>query len=194
MKRTAEITRKTKETDIRISIKIDGAGECKIETGVGFFDHMLTALAVHGGFDLTVKCSGDLQVDAHHTVEDVGIVLGTALKNALGDEKIMRFGNASIPMDDALGACTLDICGRPFLVFNAEFEGEKIGKYETCLTKEFMQALAFNAGITLHISAPYGSNDHHKTEAIFKALAYALKQAVIVKEDGKIASTKGVLS
>jgi imidazoleglycerol-phosphate dehydratase len=194
MKRTAEITRKTRETDITISINIDGSGSCKIETGVGFLDHMLTALAVHADFDLTVKCKGDLQVDAHHTVEDVGIVLGTALKNALGDVKIVRFGNACIPMDDALGNCSLDICGRPFTVFNAEFDGEKIGKYENCLTKEFMRALAFNAGITLHISAPYGSNDHHKTEAMFKSLAYALKKAVRVKEDGKIVSTKGVLS
>jgi imidazoleglycerol-phosphate dehydratase len=154
---------------------------------------MLTALAVHGGFDLVIKCTGDLQVDAHHTVEDVGIVLGTAFKNALGNAKIARFGNAAIPMDDALGNCNLDICGRPFLVFNAEFDSEKIGDYENCLTKEFMRALAFNAGITLHISVLYGSNDHHKTEAMFKSLAYALKQAVCIKEDGKIASTKGVL-
>jgi imidazoleglycerol-phosphate dehydratase len=194
MKRTAEITRRTNETDIKISLDIDGCGSCQIDTGVGFFDHMLTALAVHGGFDLIVKCAGDLQVDAHHTVEDVGIVLGTALKNALGDAKITRFGNAAIPMDDALGNCNLDICGRPFLIFNAEFDGEKIGEYENCLTKEFMRALAFNAGITLHISVLYGSNDHHKTEAMFKSLAYALKQAVRIKENGKIASTKGVLS
>ncbi|MCL2698245.1 MAG: imidazoleglycerol-phosphate dehydratase HisB [Oscillospiraceae bacterium] len=194
MKRTAEITRKTKETNISVSLEIDGNGNHEIDTGVGFFDHMLTALAVHGGFNLTVKCKGDLQVDAHHTVEDVGIVLGAAFKNALRDMKTARFGNASIPMDDALGTCCLDICGRPFLVYNAQFDGEKIGEYENCLTKEFMRALAFNAGITLHISILYGSNDHHKTEAMFKALAYALKQAVQIKEDGKIASTKGVLS
>jgi imidazoleglycerol-phosphate dehydratase len=194
MQRIAEITRKTNETDITVSLNVDGSGNCEINTGVGFFDHMLTAFAVHGGFDLTVKCAGDLQVDAHHTVEDVGIVLGTALKNALGDVKIMRFGNAGIPMDDALGTCSLDICGRPFLVFNIDFEGGKTGEYENCLTKEFMRAFAFNAGVTLHTAALYGSNDHHKTEAVFKALAYALRQAVKVKEDGVIASSKGVLS
>jgi imidazoleglycerol-phosphate dehydratase len=194
MKRTAEITRKTNETDILIKLEIDGNGDCEINSGVGFFDHMLTCFAVHGGLNLTVKCQGDLQVDAHHTVEDAGIVLGTALKNALGDAKIMRFGNAQIPMDDALGTCSLDICGRPFLVYDINFESEKIGEYENCLTKEFMRAFAFNAGITLHISALYGSNDHHKTEAMFKSLAYALKQAVKIKDDGRIASSKGVLS
>jgi imidazoleglycerol-phosphate dehydratase len=155
---------------------------------------MLTALAVHGGFDLNVKCAGDLQVDAHHTVEDAGIVLGNALKQALGETRITRFGNACIPMDDALGSCSLDICGRPFLVFEAQFESEKTGEYENCLTKEFMRAFAFNAGITLHISALYGSNDHHKTEAMFKALAYSLRQAVKPRDDGKIASSKGILS
>jgi imidazoleglycerol-phosphate dehydratase len=194
MNRKAEIIRKTSETNIKISLDIDGDGVHKINTGVGFFDHMLTALAVHGSFDLVIECNGDLKIDAHHTVEDVGIVLGTALKKALGDTKIIRFGSAGIPMDDALGTCNLDICGRPFLVFNAEFDGEKIGEYENCLTKEFMRALAFNAGITLHISVLYGSNDHHKTEAMFKSLAYALKQAVRIKEDGKIISTKGMLS
>jgi len=194
MKRIADVTRKTNETDITVSINIDGTGSCKVNTGVGFFDHMLTAFTVHGGFDLDVKCTGDLQVDAHHSVEDVGIVLGTAFKNALGEVKIKRFGNACIPMDDALGSCSLDICGRPFLVYNIDFESEKIGEYENCLTKEFMRAFAFNAGLTLHISALYGSNDHHKTEAMFKALAYALREAVRVKEDGVIASSKGVLS
>jgi len=194
MKRTAEISRKTNETDINLSLNIDGAGNCQISTGVGFFDHMLTALAVHGGFDLDLKCAGDLQVDAHHTVEDIGIVLGTALKNALSDVKIVRFGSACIPMDDALGSCSLDICGRPFLVYEAEFESEKTGDFENCLTREFMQALASSAGITLHICAMYGSNDHHKNEAMFKSLAYALKQAVKIKEDGLIASSKGVLA
>ncbi|MCL2077644.1 MAG: imidazoleglycerol-phosphate dehydratase HisB [Oscillospiraceae bacterium] len=193
MQRKAEISRKTKETDISVWLNIDGTGKYEIDTGIGFFDHMLTALALHGGFDLTVKCKGDLQVDAHHTVEDAGIVLGNAFKQALGDVKIIRFGSSCIPMDDALGSCSLDIGGRAFLVFNAEFAGEKTGEFENCLTKEFMQAFAFNSGITVHISALYGSNDHHKTEAMFKALAYALKQAVKPKEDGKIASTKGVL-
>ena len=190
--RTAEITRKTNETDIFVSVNIDGTGTPEIDTGVGFFDHMLTALCVHSGVDLKITCKGDLQVDAHHTVEDVGIVLGTALKKALGDIKITRFGNAQIPMDDSLGTCSLDICGRSFLVYEAEFESEKTGEYENCLTKEFMQAFAFNAGITLHICAVYGSNDHHKNEAMFKSLAYALKQAAVPKQGG-IASSKGVL-
>ena len=194
MNRKAEIKRKTNETDIFLSLEIDGEGTCEVSTGVGFFDHMLTALAVHAGFNLELKCAGDLQVDAHHTVEDVGIVFATALKKSLGDIKINRFGSASIPMDDALGTCSLDICGRPFLVYEAKFEFEKTGDYENCLTKEFMQAFAFNAGITLHISALYGDNDHHKNEAMFKALAYALKQAVVPKADGKIASSKGVLA
>jgi imidazoleglycerol-phosphate dehydratase len=194
MKRTAKISRKTNETDITISLNVDGSGMCEINTGVGFFDHMLTALAVHGGFDLNVKCAGDLQVDAHHTVEDAGIALGNAFKQALGEVRITRFGNACIPMDDALGSCSLDICGRPFLVFEAQFENEKTGEYENCLTKEFMRAFAFNAGITLHISALYGSNDHHKTEAMFKAMAYSLRQAVKPRDDGKIASSKGILS
>ncbi|MCL1823477.1 MAG: imidazoleglycerol-phosphate dehydratase HisB [Oscillospiraceae bacterium] len=194
MQRTAEIMRKTNETDITVFLNIDGFGNCEIDTGVGFFDHMLTALGVHAGFDLKVSCKGDLQVDAHHTVEDIGIVLGTALKQALGEVKIMRFGNMSIPMDDALGSCSLDICGRQFLVYEAAFTFEKTGDYENCLTKEFMQAFACNAGLTLHICAMYGENDHHKNEAMFKALAYALKQAVKPKEDGLIASSKGVLA
>ncbi|MCL2107971.1 MAG: imidazoleglycerol-phosphate dehydratase HisB [Oscillospiraceae bacterium] len=191
--RKAEIKRKTNETEIFVSLEIDGDGIAEISTGIGFFDHMLTAFAVHCGVNLAVKCVGDLEVDAHHTVEDVGIVLGTALKNALSDTKITRFGHASIPMDDAIGVCSLDICNRPFLVYNAKFELEKTGDFDNCLTKEFMQAFAFNAGITLHISALYGENDHHKNEAMFKALAYALKQAVVPKKDGKIATTKGVL-
>jgi len=193
MQRKAEITRKTNETDIFFSLNVDGTGKHEISTGVGFFDHMLTALAVHSGFDLTVKCVGDLQVDAHHTVEDVGIVFGTAFKQALGDVKITRFGSARIPMDDALGTCSLDICGRPFLVYNAEFASEKTGEYENCLTTEFMRAFAFNAGITLHISTLYGNNDHHKNEAMFKSLAYALRQAAVPRQGGLIASSKGIL-
>lgn len=193
MSREAKITRKTKETDISITLNLDG-GNVEIDTGIGFFDHMLTALAVHGGFGLSVSCKGDLNVDGHHTVEDVGICLGKAFSEALGDKTgIMRFGSAFVPMDEALGFCALDISNRPFLVFNAEFTNERIGDYEACLTEEFMRAFAFNAGITLHLKAEYGKNDHHITEALFKALAYALKQAVRLNADGSAVSTKGAL-
>ena len=194
MSRTAEISRKTKETDIIVKLNIDGSGSPDIDTGIGFFDHMLTALCVHGGFDMTVKCRGDLNVDGHHSVEDTGIVLGKAFAEALGDKSgIMRYGSAFIPMDEALGFCSLDISARPFLVFNASFTNERIGDYETCLTEEFMRAFAFNAGITLHLREEYGSNDHHITEALFKALAHALKQAVKRNDSGAALSTKGTL-
>lgn len=192
--RTSEISRKTKETDISVTLALDGSGTADIQTGIGFFDHMLTALAVHGGFDLTVRCAGDLNVDGHHSVEDVGICLGQALGQALGDKAgIVRYGSAYIPMDEALGFCAVDVSGRPFLVFRAAFTNERIGDYETCLTEEFMRAFAFNAGITLHLNAEYGKNDHHITEALFKALAHALKQAVAENADGAALSTKGVL-
>ena len=192
--RTAEITRKTKETDIKIRLNIDGSGTPDIDTGVGFFDHMLTALCVHGGFDMEISCKGDLNVDGHHSVEDVGIALGKAFGEALGDKSgITRYGSAFIPMDEALGFCALDISARPFLVFNAEFTNEKIGDYDSCLTEEFMRAFAFNAGITLHLKSEYGKNDHHITEALFKALAYALRTAVKKNESGKAVSTKGTL-
>lgn len=194
MSREAKITRTTKETDITVFLNLDGSGKNDIETGIGFFDHMLAALAVHGGFDITVKCKGDLNVDGHHSVEDVGICLGKALCEALGDKAgIMRYGSAFIPMDEALGFCALDISARPFLVFNALFSNEKIGDYESCLTEEFMRAFAFNAGITLHLRAEYGKNDHHITEALFKSMAHALKQAVRVNENGEALSSKGVI-
>ena len=192
--RTSEITRKTKETDIKIKLNIDGSGTPVIDTGIGFFDHMLTALCVHGGFDMEISCKGDLNVDGHHSVEDVGIALGKAFGEALGDKSgITRYGSAFIPMDEALGFCALDISARPFLVFNAEFTNEKIGDYDSCLTEEFMRAFAFNAGITLHLKSEYGKNDHHITEALFKALAYALRTAVKKNESGKAVSTKGTL-
>ena len=192
--RTSEITRKTKETDIRIKLNIDGSGTPVIDTGIGFFDHMLTALCVHGGFDMEISCKGDLNIDGHHSVEDVGIALGKAFGEALGDKSgITRYGSAFIPMDEALGFCALDISARPFLVFNAEFTNEKIGDYDSCLTEEFMRAFAFNAGITLHLKSEYGKNDHHITEALFKALAYALRTAVKENESGKAVSTKGTL-
>ncbi|MBQ9484173.1 MAG: imidazoleglycerol-phosphate dehydratase HisB [Ruminiclostridium sp.] len=194
MSRKAEIARKTKETDITVKLELDGKGKPDIDTGIGFFDHMLTALCVHGGFDMTVKCRGDLNVDGHHSVEDVGIALGKAFAEALGDKAgIMRYGSAFIPMDEALGFCALDVSARPFLVFDAKFTNERIGEYESCLTEEFMRAFAFNSGITLHLRAQYGSNDHHITEALFKALAHALKQAVAKNASGKALSTKGTL-
>lgn len=191
--RTAEINRKTKETDISVKLNLEG-GEVNIETGIGFFDHMLTALAVHGGFGLDIIAKGDLNVDGHHTVEDVGITLGAAFARALGDKAgIMRYGSAYIPMDEALGFCALDISARPYLVFGARFTNERVGEFDTCLTEEFMRAFAFNAGITLHLRCEYGGNDHHIIEALFKALAHALKQAVRLNSDGGALSTKGVL-
>ena len=194
MARNAEIKRTTKETDIKIILVLDGSGIANINTGIGFFDHMLTAFAVHGGFDLTVSCKGDLNVDGHHTVEDVGICIGKAFYEALGDKSgIMRYGSAFIPMDEALGFCALDISARPFLVFNSAFSGERVGDYDTCLTEEFMRAFAFNAGITLHLRAEYGKNDHHITEALFKSLAHAVKQAVSVIDNGGVLSSKGII-
>lgn len=191
--RTAQIERNTKETQIKINLNLDG-GDVKISTGIGFFDHMLTAFGVHGGFGLDVSVCGDLQVDTHHTAEDTGIVLGQAFKQALGDMSgIERYGNFSIPMDESLAVCSLDISNRPFLVFKASFEQELCGDYETCVTEEFWRAFATNAGITLHINVPYGSNAHHQIEAIFKAVAHALKIAVAKNQDGSVLSTKGVL-
>ncbi len=190
--RTSTVERNTKETQIKASLCLDG-GDVEIKTGIGFFDHMLTAFAVHGGFGLKLETVGDLEVDTHHTAEDTGIVLGQAFKQALGDfSSIARYGNFSVPMDESLAVCSLDISNRPFLVFRASFEEERCGDYETCVTEEFWRAFAMNAGITLHISVPYGSNAHHEIEAIFKAVAHALKQAVTVT-DGGVLSTKGVL-
>ena len=194
MARNAEIKRTTKETDVKIILVLDGSGIANINTGIGFFDHMLTTFAVHGGFDLTITCKGDLNVDGHHTVEDVGICLGKAFSEALGDKSgIKRYGSAFVPMDEALGFCSLDISARPFLVFDAFYSGERIGDYDTCLTEEFMRAFAFNAGITLHLRNEYGKNDHHITEALFKSLAYAVKQAVCINESGTPLSSKGVI-
>ncbi|MGN0607828.1 MAG: imidazoleglycerol-phosphate dehydratase HisB [Oscillospiraceae bacterium] len=191
--RTSEITRKTKETDITVKLNLDGSGKADIFTGIGFFDHMLTALSVHSGFDISVNAVGDLHVDPHHTVEDVGIVLGQAFKQAIGDMKgINRYGSAYIPMDEALGFACLDISNRPYLVFEAEFSDERVGGFDTCLTEEFFRAFAFNGGITLHVIEKYGKNDHHIIEALFKAAAHALKEAAALN-GGEILSTKGVL-
>ena len=190
--RTAIIERNTKETQIKIELDLDG-GAVEISTAIGFFDHMLTALGVHGGFGLMVKVTGDLEVDTHHTVEDTGIALGMAFKEALGDMGgINRYGSFYIPMDESLALCALDISNRPFLVFKANFNEERCGDYETCCTEEFFRAFAVNSGITLHINVLYGSNSHHEIEAIFKAFAHALKVAT-AKSDGGILSTKGVL-
>lgn len=191
--RNSTIERNTKETQIKISLNIDG-GDVKVDTGIGFFDHMLTAFGVHGGFGLDVKVTGDLEVDTHHTVEDTGIALGMAFKEALGDMSgIERYGTFFIPMDESLAQVSLDISNRPFLVFKASFEQELCGDYETCVTEEFFRAFAMNSGITLHIIVPYGANAHHEIEAIFKATAHALKIAVKPNADGSVLSTKGVL-
>ena len=188
--RQASVHRTTKEIDIQVFLCLEG-GETNINTGIGFFDHMLTALSVHGGFGLTVCAKGDLEVDCHHTVEDTGIVLGQAFAQALGDKGgIARYGSFYIPMDEALGFCALDISGRPYLVFEGAFPEERIGGYDSCMTEEFMRALAFHAGWTLHLKIT-GRNSHHMTEALYKALAHALKAAVRPIE-GTL-STKGVL-
>ena len=164
------IERKTKETDIKAELNVYGSSKAEIDSGIGFFDNMLTALTVHGGFDLKLKCDGDLYVDGHHTVEDCGIVL-----------------------DEALSFCAVDISGRPYLVFDAEFTDDRTGTFDNCLTEEFFRAFAFNAGITLHVKNVYGRNDHHKIESMFKAVAYALKTAVRKNSDGSVVSTKGTL-
>lgn len=191
--RDAEIKRVTKETYINLKLCLDGGKNILIDTGLGFFDHMLKSLCVHAGFDITLKVKGDLEVDCHHTVEDTGIVLGQALAQALGDKKgIVRFGSAFIPMDEALSFCALDISSRPYLVFKAEFKNQFIGTFDTCMIEEFFRALAVSAGITLHIENKYGTDDHHKAESMFKALAYSLRQAVAVRGD-QIMSSKGSL-
>ena len=192
--RTATIERATKETQISVTVELDGKGRADIDTGIGFFDHMLTALSVHSGISMTVKVKGDLQVDCHHTIEDTGIVLGQALGQALGTKSgIVRYGTAYIPMDESLAMASLDLSNRPFLVFNCDFTNQSCGGYDLCMTEEFFRAFAFNAGMTLHINLLYGSNDHHKAEAVYKAVAHALKTAVTLNEDGATLSTKGVL-
>ena len=193
--RSASLNRKTKETDITIEICLDGKGETLLSTGVGFFDHMLVLFGRHGFFDLSVKAEGDLFIDGHHTVEDCGIVLGQAIKKALGDkEGINRYGNAVVPMDEALAQVTVDISGRSYLVFNAQLPKTAIGNFELELVEEFFQAIAFNAGVTIHVNLLYGSNSHHMAEAIFKAFGRALCQAVEINQRVEgILSSKGVL-
>lgn len=192
--RTATIERVTGETNIKVTVTLDGKGTASIDTGIGFFDHMLTALSVHSRISMDIKAKGDLYVDGHHTVEDTGIVLGQAMAQALGNKSgIVRYGSAYIPMDEALAFCSLDISNRPFLVFKGSFTNQYIGNFDACLTEEFFRAFAFNAGITLHTDMVYGTNDHHKCEAVFKAVAHALKMATAFDESGKTLSTKGVL-
>lgn len=191
--RSATLTRKTNETNVSVTLNIDG-GKVDISTGIGFFDHMLTALAVHAGFGLTINTKGDLEVDGHHTVEDTAIVLGRALKKSLGDKiGINRFGYSYIPMDEALAFASIDISGREFLVFEADFKEQKIGDFDSCLVEEFMRAFAFNSGLTLHIKLLYGKNSHHMVEAGFKALAHALKQATALTNSNQQLSSKGCL-
>lgn len=189
------ILRETKETDIEASIELDGKGTANIQTGVGFFDHMLTLMARHGLFDITVRCRGDIEVDSHHTVEDVGICLGQAIKQAVGDKAgIKRYGTFYVPMDEALAMVSLDVSGRPYLVFDAEFAGTACGAFDTQLTEEFFRSVAMEGGLALHMKVLYGRNDHHKIEALFKAFARALDMATMM--DGRfsdIPSTKGVL-
>jgi imidazoleglycerol-phosphate dehydratase len=196
MARIATLTRQTSETDIALTLDLDGTGRADIATGIGFLDHMLTALARHGLFDLTVRAKGDLHIDFHHTTEDVGIVLGRAVAQALGDKRgIARFGQALVPMDEALAEVAIDISGRPFLVWNVAFERPKIGEMDTELFEEFFRALATNAAITLHVTRRAGHNAHHVAESCFKATARALRMAVAIdrRAADAIPSTKGSL-
>lgn len=191
--RTAEQLRNTKETQISVRLALDG-GETNIETGIGFFDHMLQAFATHGGFGLQIQVKGDWYVDGHHTVEDTGIVLGRAFREALGNRSgIARFGSFYVPMDESLAFAAIDVSGRPFLVFQAEFPQQTIGAYDACLTEEFFRAFAMNAELTLHTRVEYGKNSHHMVEAMFKAVAHALRLAVAQTTPGQVLSTKGSL-
>ncbi|MBP1910548.1 imidazoleglycerol-phosphate dehydratase HisB [Methanolobus bombayensis] len=190
--RKADISRKTSETDISIELDLDGEGVADISTGIGFFDHMLTAFTKHGNFNLIIEATGDLIVDDHHLIEDTGIVLGQVLAEALGNKAgIARFGEARIPMDEALATVAMDLGGRSYLVIDAEFKAPKVGEFSTQMVNHFFEAVAQNAKMNLHAHV-YGDNDHHKIEALFKAFAYALRRAIII-EGNEIKSTKGVL-
>ena len=193
--RTASLTRKTRETDIALTLNLDGTGLSTISTGVGFFDHMLTHLAKHGLFDLTVKANGDTHIDDHHTVEDVSLVLGTAFDRALGEKLgIFRYGWATVPMEDTLASVALDLSGRPAFVYNVKFPSKKIGTFDVELVHESLRSLANAAKINLHVNVPYGDNSHHIAEAIFKALAKSLRQAVALDpRNSDVPSTKGTL-
>lgn len=197
MERTAELSRNTTETSISVTVNIDGSGVYDIKTGVGFFDHMLELFTRHGMFDLVLSCDGDLHIDAHHSVEDAGIVLGKAIASALGDKKgICRFGTAFVPMDEALCQVSLDVSGRPFLAYKAPPMQEKLGAFDAPLVEEFLRALAVNAGLTLHVWVHYGTNAHHMIEGVFKALGRACRQAfeTDARTKGQVPSTKGTLA
>ena len=193
--RTSNIDRKTNETNISLSLNLDGEGKRSVSTGIGFFDHMLDLLAKHALFDLEIKATGDTNVDFHHTVEDVGICMGLAVKEALGEKAgIVRFSNVSVPMQESLANVALDISGRSALVFNAKLESKKIGDFDSELIKEFLEAFTVNAGLNLHVDVPYGENAHHIAEAIFKGIAKALDRATRIDErTDEVPSTKGVL-
>ncbi len=194
-RREADYTRKTKETDIRLSFHVDGSGKAEINTGIGFFDHMLEGFARHGLFDLNVKVTGDLKVDCHHTIEDTGIVLGNAIRKAVGDKKsIRRYGSIMLPMDETLVLCAIDLSGRPYLVFDADFTTDRVGYMDTEMVKEFFYAVSYTAGMNLHLKVMSGGNNHHMIEAMFKAFAKALDEATQVDERiTDILSTKGSL-
>lgn len=191
--RKVKVERKTLETDILVEINLDGNGEANIDTGIGFLDHMLTLMSFHSSFDIKIICKGDLYVDDHHTVEDIGISLGEAFSKALGDRKgIRRYSNIYIPMDEALSQVVIDISSRPYLLFNMSFKKEKLGEMSTENFKEFFKGFTSKSGITLHINELYGENDHHKIESVFKAFARAIREASEIISD-KISSSKGVL-
>jgi imidazoleglycerol-phosphate dehydratase len=194
--RRATVKRATKETDIAVAVDLDGKGVSEVSTGIGFFDHMLDLLARHSRIDITVKAKGDLHIDHHHTTEDVGIALGQAVKQALGDMKgLTRYADVHVPMDEALARVAIDVSGRPFLVFKAKFGRDKVGAFDTELVQEWFQAFAMNAGITLHVEVLSGTNDHHIAEACFKGLARALRAAFAIdpRALGEVPSTKGTL-
>ena len=194
--RESELTRKTKETCISMKVNLDNNEESIINTGIGFLDHMLELFAFHSNISLKIECKGDLNVDGHHSTEDIGICLGKLFKEVLGDKKgINRYGDSFLPMDETLAHCSLDISGRPYLVFNVELPSEKVGDFETELTEEFFRAVAMNCGITLHFNLEYGKNTHHIIEALFKSFGKAFKQAITINENNKnkLLSSKGVL-
>ena len=194
--RKGSVRRTTKETDVEVAVDLDGSGQAQVDTGIGFLDHMLDLLARHARIDIVVKAKGDLHIDLHHTTEDVGISLGQAVKQALGDMKgITRYADVHVPMDEALTRVALDISGRPFLVFKAEFVRDKVGTFDTALVNEWFQAFAMNAGMTVHVETLYGGNDHHIAESCFKGLARALRAAIAIDPRAKdeVPSTKGAL-
>ena len=195
MERTATVTRSTRETQITMTLNLDGTGKTELDTGIGFFDHMLDGFARHGLFDLTVHCRGDLNVDGHHTIEDIGIALGTALRQALGDKAgLVRYGSCMLPMDETLALCAVDLGGRPYFVYDAAFAAQSCGGMDTQMAREFFYAVSYAAMMNLHLKILYGENDHHKLEAMFKAFAKALDAAT--RTDARITgvlSTKGTL-